>query len=115
MGAEWCVENSLRWCSAHSLHAHILFRPFFPWFDFPDFLSSIRRLVHILPFPAFSLADDDTAQYLSEALRTSNQDQRRRSTTEVKNALEETRAREEMMELGFEDRVSAALSVLGVS
>ena len=28
MGTEWCVENSLRWCSAHSLYTHFLFRPF---------------------------------------------------------------------------------------
>jgi len=60
-------------------------------------------------------ADDDTAQYLSEALATSSQDQRQRSATDVRNALEETRTGKETMELGFEDRVSAALSVLGVS
>jgi hypothetical protein len=29
--------------------------------------------------------------------------------------LEETRTRKETMELGFEDRISAALSILGVS
>ncbi|KAF9649382.1 hypothetical protein BDM02DRAFT_1844321 [Thelephora ganbajun] len=61
-------------------------------------------------------SDDDTAQYLFEALVKSSQDQRpRRSATDVKNALEEIRTRKETMELGFEDRVSAALSILGVS
>ena len=70
----------------------------------------------LFPSLGFLSADDDTAQYLSEALATSSQDQRpTRSPTDVKNALEETRTRTETMELGFEDRISAALSILGVS
>ena len=114
MGAEWCVKNSLRRCSAHSLHAYLLFRRFYSLVRFPCSLVlgwTIRLYSPVVDPPA----DDDTARYLSEALGTLNQDQRRRSTTEVKNALEETRTREETMELGFEDRVSAALSILGVS
>lgn len=76
----------------------------------PRFDGSIRSLVC-----GFLPPDDDTARYLSEALATSNQDQGRRwSAPDVKNALEETRMRKEMTELGFEDRVSAALSILGV-
>jgi len=60
-------------------------------------------------------SDDDTAQYLSETLAMPSEDEgRRRNATDVKNALEETRMRKETMELGFEDRVSAALSILGV-
>lgn len=59
-------------------------------------------------------SDNDTAQYLSEALVTSKQDQRPRTPTDVKEALEETRTRQETKGLGFEDRISAALSILGV-
>ena len=78
-------------------------------------LLLVRFSVSCLGFDGSPLTDDDTVRYLSEVLGTSDQDQRRRSTTDVKNALEETKTREEMMELGFEDRVSAALSILGVS
>lgn len=59
-------------------------------------------------------SDDDTAQYVSEAFPTSKRDQQPRTATEVKNALREIRMRQETKELGFEDRVSAALSMLGV-
>ena len=108
MGTEWCVENSLRWCSAHPPHGHLLSRPSF--FRFLCFLVSIRRF-----YSSFPSTDDDTTQYLTEALAASSQDQGQgRSATDVKNALEETRTRKETMELGFEDRVSAALSILGV-
>lgn len=93
--------------SARLIHLLFLIR-------FTIFSSSIRWLVSIPPFSAVPSADDDTAQYLSEALTTLNQDQRQRSTT-VKKALEETRTMKETMELGFEDRLSAALSILGVS
>ena len=66
--------------------------------------------------PSFPCVDDDTAQYLSEALAASSQDPGRGwSATDVKNALEETRTKKETTELEFEDRVSAVLSILGVS
>ena len=96
--------------------SHLVPRAFdsFLRFCFPAF-TSIRSAVSIPPLSGFLSADEDTTQYLSEALAVSSQDQRPRSVTEVKNALEETRTRKETMELGFEDRVSAALSILGVS
>ena len=110
MGTEWCVENPLRCCSGRSLHAYLSS----PVFDF-SILPSIEWVDFIRPSATFSSPDDDTAQYLSKALATLNQDQGRRwSATDVKNALEETRMRKETMELGFEDRVFAALSILGV-
>ena len=68
----------------------------------------------LLLLPVVSSTDEDTAQYLSEALATSSQDQRPRKAMDVKNALEEVRTSQGTKELGFEDRVSAALSILGV-
>jgi hypothetical protein len=79
----------------------------------PPIFSTTRSFVCI-PFPGFPSTDEDTAQYLSEALATSSQDQRPRGAMDVKNALEEARTRRETKELGFEDRISAALSILGV-
>jgi len=60
-------------------------------------------------------SDEDTAQFLFEALAASSRDSSPgRSTTDIKHALEETRTRKDMTDLGFEDRVFAALSILGV-
>lgn len=74
-------------------------------------LGSIPRFCSPRTFPP---PDEDAAQYLSEALAVSSQDPKPRNATDVKNALEEARTRRGMRELGFEDRVSAALSILGV-
>ena len=87
-------------------------------------LSTCSFLVQrgqFLPIPSVSSlllvspsTDDDTAQYVSEALAASKRDQQSRTATEIKNALREVRMRQETKELGFEDRVSAALSMLGI-
>lgn len=37
MGTEWCVENSSRWCSAHSLHAHLRLVPHLSLVRSPQF------------------------------------------------------------------------------
>jgi len=111
MGTKWCVENSLRWCSVHSLHAHSLVHDL----CLVRLPSRVQRPVSVPSFSVPPSTDDDTAQYLFEAFATSGQDRwSRRSSTDIKNALEETRTRKETMELGFEDRISAALLILGV-
>lgn len=83
---------------------------FGPLVRFPFPLGSTPPL-HL---SAVSLIDEDTAQYLSEALATSSQDQPAMNATDIKNALEEVRTGQGTKELGFEDRVSSALSILGV-
>ena len=88
----------------------------FPWFDFPPFPLLGPTFRFYSPLLGILPADDDTAQYLSEALATPSEDQKpRRSASDVKNALEEARTRKETTELGYEDHVYAALSILGVS
>ena len=54
MGTEWCVENSLRWCSAHSILAFCLGSSPFLGSIFPRFLSLVQRFASIPPYLAFS-------------------------------------------------------------
>ena len=101
-----------------TLHTHIppyVFGPPLPWADYPIFSSFFNTPPP--PRLGFPSADDDTAQYLSEALATTSGPDRwpRRSAKDVRNVLEETRTKQETTELGFEDRILAALSILGVS
>ena len=65
--------------------------------------------------PDFLPTGEDTAQHLFETFATSSQDQQPISVVDVKNALEKTRTRQETKDLGFEDRIIAALSILGIS
>lgn len=83
---------------------------FGPLIRSPFLLGSIHRFYSSVVFST----DEDTAQYLSEALASSSRDQRPRNATDVKNALEEARTRQGTKELGFKDCISAALSILGV-
>ena len=105
MGTEWCVENLLKWCSAYSLPpgSCIVCPILFPRFS--------RLSIPCLGFPP---ADDDAAQYLFDAFASSSPDRQPRTAADFKNALEETRTKQETKELGYEDRISAALSILGV-